>query len=231
MASEIRATGVDLSFAPVVDLGRGNRAIGNRAFSRGPAGRRRIHPRLRARHARRRHGGHAQAFPRATARCSRTPISTTRSTRARWTRSARIDLVPFVAGIEAGADAVMMAHVVYPAGRAGTGRLFAALDRATSCAGRWASAAWCSPTTSAWPRRSRPAASRRASTRTWTPAATWCWSAIRNWSRNRCAAVEGRTLNTMALAGLIGRGAMGWDGLLADARYGDARGRLRADSA
>ena len=27
MASEIRATGVDLSFAPVVDLGRGNRAI------------------------------------------------------------------------------------------------------------------------------------------------------------------------------------------------------------
>ena len=40
------------------------------------------------------------------------------------------------------------------------------------------------------------------------------------------AAVEGRKLNTMALAGLIGRGAMGWDGLLADARYGDARGRL-----
>ena len=39
------------------------------------------------------------------------------------------------------------------------------------------------------------------------------------------AAVEGRTLNTMALAGLIGRGAMGWDGLLADARYGAARGR------
>ena len=32
MASEIRATGVDLSFAPVVDLGRGNRAIGDRAF-------------------------------------------------------------------------------------------------------------------------------------------------------------------------------------------------------
>ena len=40
------------------------------------------------------------------------------------------------------------------------------------------------------------------------------------------AAVEGRTLNTMALTGLIGRGAMGWDGLLADTRYGDTRGRL-----
>ena len=36
MASEIRATGVDLSFAPVVDLGRGNRAIGDRAFSADP---------------------------------------------------------------------------------------------------------------------------------------------------------------------------------------------------
>ena len=36
MASEIRASGVDLSFAPVVDLGRGNRAIGDRAFSADP---------------------------------------------------------------------------------------------------------------------------------------------------------------------------------------------------
>src|SRR4249919_2797554 len=36
MASEIRATGIDLSFAPVVDLGRGNRAIGNRAFHAEP---------------------------------------------------------------------------------------------------------------------------------------------------------------------------------------------------
>ena len=33
MASEIRATGLDLSFAPVVDLAHGNRAIGNRAFA------------------------------------------------------------------------------------------------------------------------------------------------------------------------------------------------------
>ncbi|MDQ3618055.1 MAG: beta-N-acetylhexosaminidase, partial [Pseudomonadota bacterium] len=40
------------------------------------------------------------------------------------------------------------------------------------------------------------------------------------------AAVDGRQLNTAALAGLIGRGAMGWDGLLADDRYGDTRGRL-----
>ena len=40
------------------------------------------------------------------------------------------------------------------------------------------------------------------------------------------AAVEGRELNTMALAGLLGRGAMGWDGLLANAEYGAIRQRL-----
>ena len=31
-----------------------------------------------------------------------------------------------------------------------------------------------------------------------------------------------RSFNTMALAGLMGRGALGWDGLLADARHGRA---------
>ena len=45
------------------------------------------------------------------------------------------------------------------------------------------------------------------------------------------AAVEGRALNTAALAGLIGRGAMGWDGLLAGTRHGDAQSRLSGDLA
>src|SRR5690606_22412240 len=42
------------------------------------------------------------------------------------------------------------------------------------------------------------------------------------------AAVEGRSLNTMALAGLVGRGALGWDALLADARYRDATDAVSA---
>ena len=38
-------------------------------------------------------------------------------------------------------------------------------------------------------------------------------------------AIKDRKLNTMALTGLIGRGPMGWEGLLADARYAEARTR------
>jgi beta-N-acetylhexosaminidase len=45
------------------------------------------------------------------------------------------------------------------------------------------------------------------------------------------AAVAGRRLNTMALTGLIGRGAMGWEGLLAETRYGTAQDRLSGDIA
>jgi beta-N-acetylhexosaminidase len=37
------------------------------------------------------------------------------------------------------------------------------------------------------------------------------------------AAMDGRASNTMALTGLIGRGALGWDALIADARWGHAR--------
>ena len=39
-------------------------------------------------------------------------------------------------------------------------------------------------------------------------------------------AIEGRTLNTMALINLIGRGPMAWDGLLADARREAAQAQL-----
>src|SRR5699024_3351377 len=42
------------------------------------------------------------------------------------------------------------------------------------------------------------------------------------------AAVEGRQLNTAALAGLVGRGALGWDALIADARHENAMDALSA---
>ena len=156
MASEMRASGVDLSFAPVVDLARGNRAIGDRAFSADPAGGRRVHPRLRARHARGRHGGHAQAFPRPRLGAGRHALRRRPIDPRPLDEIRAHDLVPFVAGIEAGADAVMMAHVTYPQVAPEPAGYSRALDRGDPARRRrmaWASAAWCSPTTSAWPRR------------------------------------------------------------------------------
>ena len=44
-------------------------------------------------------------------------------------------------------------------------------------------------------------------------------------------AMQGRTSNTAALIGLMGRGALGWDGLLADTRHGAAQSRLPQFSA
>jgi beta-N-acetylhexosaminidase len=39
-------------------------------------------------------------------------------------------------------------------------------------------------------------------------------------------AMRARSSNTAALLGMIGRGGLGWDGLVADSRYSDAQGRL-----
>jgi beta-N-acetylhexosaminidase len=113
MSSELRASGVDFSFAPVVDLARGNAAIGLRAFHADPA----IAAELAQAYVRGMHlGGMATVlkhFPghgsvaadthKATAIDPR-PLDTIR----------REDLVPFIEGIAAHAEAVMMAHVIYP---------------------------------------------------------------------------------------------------------------------
>lgn len=113
MASEIRATGVDLSFAPVVDLGRGNRAIGNRAFS--PA------PDVVAEFARAYVEGMHEAGMAATLKHFPGHGSVPEDTHYEVAVDDRsleemraLDLVPFAAGIAAGAEAVMMAHVTYP---------------------------------------------------------------------------------------------------------------------
>jgi beta-N-acetylhexosaminidase len=113
MASEVRASGVDLSFAPVVDLGRGNRAIGDRAFS--------ADPQVVAEFTRAYVRGMHDAGMAATLKHFPGHGSVLEDTHVDSAVDARpldeirsLDLVPFVAGIDAGADAVMMAHVVYP---------------------------------------------------------------------------------------------------------------------
>lgn len=176
MASEVRASGLDLSFAPVVDLGRGNRAIGNRAFSEDPQ----VVAAFTAAYVRGMHSVGMAAtlkhFPGHGTVLEDTHVDTAIDPRALDELRAQ-DLVPFQAGIAAGADAVMMAHVIYPQ---------IAPEPASS-----ASVAWCSPTTSAWPPRTAPAACRRACTPIWTPAATWCSSATRSWSMKPCTRCRG----------------------------------------
>jgi beta-N-acetylhexosaminidase len=229
MASEIRASGVDLSFAPVVDLGRGNRAIGDRAFSEDPQ----VVAALTRAYV---EGMHAAAMP-ATLKhfpghgsvLEDTHVDTAVDDRPLEAIRA-LDLVPFVAGIQARADAVMMAHVVYPqvapepAGysprwindilRAEMGFRGVVFSDDIGMAAAF----------SAGGIKARVDAHLDAG----CDVVLVCHPEL---VEESLAAVRGRTLNTAALLGLIGRGAMGWDGLLAAERYGQAQARLSGDIA
>jgi beta-N-acetylhexosaminidase len=114
MASEIRALDVDLSFAPVVDLGRGNRAIGDRAFSADPV----IVAEFTRAYVRGMHAAGMAAtlkhFPGHGSVLEDTHYDAATDPRPLETIRAE-DLVPFAAGIAAGAEAMMLAHVTYPA--------------------------------------------------------------------------------------------------------------------
>ncbi|BFI96004.1 MAG: beta-N-acetylhexosaminidase [Rhodanobacter sp.] len=114
MASELRACGVDFSFAPVVDLARGNAAIGTRAFHADPA----AVAELAAAYVRGMHlagmaavlkhfpgHGSVAADTHKAAAIDPRPLEDIR----------RDDLRPFAECIAARVEAVMMAHVIYPA--------------------------------------------------------------------------------------------------------------------
>jgi len=229
MASEVRASGVDLSFAPVVDLGRGNRAIGNRAFSDDPQ----VVAEFTRAYVRGMHAAGMAAtlkhFPGHGSVLEDTHFDDAVDGRP-LDEIRALDLVPFVAGIEAKADAVMMAHVVYPQvapepagysprwineilrGEMGFRGVVFSDDIGMAAA------------FSAGGIKSRIDAHLDAG----CDVVLVCHPELVDES---LAAVAGRQLNTMALTGLIGRGAMGWEGLLAEARYGTAQDRLWGDIA
>ena len=223
MASEVRATGVDLSFAPVVDLGRGNRAIGNRAFSEDPetvAEFTRAY--VRGMHA----AGMAATLKHFPGHGS--VLEDTHHDEAVDPRSLdeirALDLVPFIAGIGAKADAVMMAHVVYPA----------VAPEPAGYSKRWieeilrkelgfhgvvfSDDIGMAAAHSAGGVKQRVGLHLDAG----CDVVLVCHPEL---VEDALEAVKNRKLNTMALTGLIGRGAMGWDGLIADARYDQARNR------
>lgn len=113
MASEMRAIGVDLSFAPVLDLKGGNLAIGDRAFDADPD----VCADLGAVYIRAMRAAGmrttAKHFPGHGSVREDTHLADAIDRRS-WATIEACDLVPFVAAIRAGVDAVMMAHVTYP---------------------------------------------------------------------------------------------------------------------
>ncbi len=231
MASEVRASGVDLSFAPVVDVGHGNLAIGDRAFSEDPE----VVAAFTRAYVRGMHSVGMAAtlkhFPGHGTVREDTHFDTAVDDRPLDAIRAH-DLVPFVAGIEAGADAVMLAHVVYPqvapepagyspfwineilrgdVSKGGMGFRGVVFSDDIGMAAAFTAGGV----------KARIDAHLDAG----CDVVLVCSPKLVDESLK---AVEGRTFNTAALASLIGRGALGWGGLLADARYGDAQARLDA---
>lgn len=113
MATEMRALDVDLSFAPVIDLKRGNRAIGERAFHTDPQ----VVSTLGQAYLRgMRLGGMAATlkhFPGHGSVLEDTHFDAAVDTRSLEDLRAS-DLIAFADAIDAGAEAVMLAHVTYP---------------------------------------------------------------------------------------------------------------------
>ncbi len=224
MASEVRASGVDLSFAPVVDLGRGNLAIGDRAFSADPQ----VVAAFTAAYVRGMHSVGMAAtlkhFPGHGTVLEDTHFNDASDPRSLDELRA-LDLIPFAAGIDAGADAVMMAHVVYPQ----------VAPEPAGYSPRWiqqilreqmgfrgvvfSDDIGMAASFSAGGVKARVDAHLDAG----CDVVLVCHPELVDESLR---AVEPRTLNTAALLGLIGRGALGWDGLLADARHGTTQSRL-----
>ncbi len=223
MASEIRATGVDLSFAPVVDLGRGNLAVGDRAFSDDPQV---VAAFTRAYVEGMHEAGMAATlkhFPGHGSVLEDTHFDDAVDDRPLETIRAE-DLVPFAAGIDAGADAVMLAHVVYPQ----------VAPEPAGYSSRWINGILrqemgfrgvvfsddigMAAAHGVGGIKARVDAHLDAG----CDVVLVCHPEL---VEESLAAAEGRALNTMALAGLMGRGGLGWDGLLADARHGAASTR------
>ena len=228
MASEVRASGVDLSFAPVVDLARGNRAIGDRAFSADPQ----VVAAFTRAYVRGMHSVGMAAtlkhFPGHGTVLEDTHFDDAIDPRPLETLRKE-DLVPFAVGIEAGADAVMLAHVSYPAVApepAGYSPFWIQKILREEMGFRgvvFSDDIGMAAAFSAGGIKARIYDHLDAG----CDVVLVCSPKL---VEESLQAMEGRVSNTAALLGLIGRGGLGWDGLLADARYGAAQSRLPRDA-
>jgi len=224
MASEVRAVGVNLSFAPVADVGHGNRAIGNRAFAQDPQiVAKCVRAYLRGMHK----AGMAATlkhFPGHGTVIEDTHLETAIDGRPLDAIRTH-DLIPFIAGIEAGAEAVMLAHVIYsqaapePAGYSPFwiqrvlreeigfhGVVFS--DDIGMAAGAALGGI-----------KARIDAHLDAG----CDVVLVCHPEL---VEESLRAVQGRRFNTLALASLMGSGTLGWEGLIAEPRHLEAQHAL-----
>jgi beta-N-acetylhexosaminidase len=143
----------------------------------------------------------------------------------------KTDLLPFDAGIAAGADAVMMAHVVYPQ----------VAPEPAGCSARWINDILRGDVSSGglgfrgvvFSDDIGMAAAQAVGgvkSRIDAHLDAGCDVVLISQpelTEEALAATGQRQLNTLALTALLGRGAMGWDGLLADTRREDVQHELR----
>lgn len=113
MVCEVRAAGIDISLAPVADLGRGNRAIGSRAFASDPLATAKLSAHYVSAMQDDGMAATLKHFPGHGSVLEDTHFDFAIDRRALPELIAS-DLLPFAVGIGAGARAVMMAHVCYP---------------------------------------------------------------------------------------------------------------------
>lgn len=227
MASEIRGIGIDLSFAPVVDLKRGNRAIGERAFHLEP----RIAAELTRAYVRGMHDAGMAAtlkhFPGHGSVLEDTHFDAAFDPRPIETLRAE-DLVPFEAGIAAGAEAVMMAHVSYPAvdaDPAGYSRRWIEFLRGEMGFGGVVFSDDIGMT--AAESAGGVAARIRAHYDAGCDSVLVCAAAL---VPDALAAMDGIAVNHEALHPLLGRAACGFDALAASERWHQARATLGIDA-
>ena len=116
-AVEARAIGVHVNFSPIADVNNNprNPVINIRSLRRGAGCGRAAGGRVRARPARRRDARDAQALSRARRHRRRLAPRAADHQPAARRASITVELPPFRAGIAAGADAVMTAHIELPA--------------------------------------------------------------------------------------------------------------------
>jgi beta-N-acetylhexosaminidase len=223
MAAEIRAIGIDLSFAPVVDLKRGNRAIGERAFHDEP----RIAAALGRSYVRGMHAAGMAAtlkhFPGHGSVLEDTHFDAAVDPRP-LDVLRREDLLPFEAGIAAGAEAVMMAHVSYPAvdaDPAGYSRRWISLLREEL---GFHGVIFSDDIGMAAAESAGGVASRiHAHYDAGCDSVLVCAPSL---VPDALDAMQSRTLHTAVLHPLLGRPALAWDVLAAEPRWREARATL-----